>query len=106
MQSITKVDMCRYDKFISQYISKNLNLLKVVELCSQSLTYKELDNYYIVYIDNNAIEYVSKMKINTLVKLLVFGNAQIKGSNFIPVLFNTYQNNISKLWNMYKLCRR
>lgn len=74
-----------------------------------SLTYKKIDNEYIINIDNNAyMPYITE-SIGTLCKLINYGNAELRGVYVLTESFEYFSKNVNKYFDKYvtrvMLCR-
>ena len=66
-----------------------------------SLTYKKIDDEYIINIDNNAyMPYITE-SIDTLCKLINYGNVELKGVYVLTETFEYFSKNVNKYFDKY-----
>lgn len=66
-----------------------------------SLTYKKIDNEYIINIDNNAyMPYITE-SIDTLCKLINYGNVELSGVYVLTETFEYFSKNVNKYFDKY-----
>ena len=66
-----------------------------------SLTYKKIDNEYIISIDNNAyMPYITE-SIDTLCKLINYGTVELKGVYVLTETFEYFSKNVNKYFDKY-----
>ena len=68
---------------------------------AHSLTYKKIDDEYIINIDNNAyMPYITE-SIDTLCKLINYGNVELKGVYVLTETFEYFSKNVNKYFDKY-----
>ena len=66
-----------------------------------SLTYKKIDDEYIINIDNNAyMPYITE-SIDALCKLINYGNVELKGVYVLTETFEYFSKNVNKYFDKY-----
>lgn len=102
---INKKKLYRWDDYLNQLDITNgrytLTAYNILIAGVNNLVYKKINDEYIINVNNNAfIPYVEE-SVESLVKLITYGNFEIKGYDVFIKCFEYFLYNVYKYYNEY-----
>lgn len=101
-------DNCRGSKYrrMNKYLKKNFNtsIENVIEcLYKNGFKRSKVRNCYAIRIDNRLQESVSKETLDSLVRLIDYGNTEIVGIHLFDSSIDYISKNILNVYRLYKM---
>ena len=92
-------------KKMNSYLKKqyNLSIAEIIDLLEDNIVVNKVKNLFLLTIDTNAIEQKSKIKLETLIRLIDCGNTEIKGINLISDSVNYLKDNVLNIYRIYQM---
>lgn len=90
-------------KPINDYLKKNYQITVDDVLDSIKLSFNKCNNVCSLSIDNNIIEPKSQEKVIALVKLIEYGNLDVKGLHVVDSTFRYIQSHLKEIYTTYKM---
>lgn len=81
-------------------LNKEIDIKKVVLVSINTLRYRKINNVYIIEIGNDKINY-NGLNLNTICKLLNYGNTELKSFPIYSNVFNDIKSNIVEYYKQY-----
>lgn len=93
------------DNEIFNKVNPNINVKfdvrKAIILALNSMRYRRIKNVYIIDIGNNILFPNYQVKLDTVCRLLNYGNTQIKGYPIFTQVFNDIRKNLVQYYQEY-----
>lgn len=94
-----------YYKVMQDYLKDNFDVTLeevIVQLASKGFSYSKVKDLLIIRINDNIKEEKSQEKLSMLVRLIDYGNREIRGINLINSSIDYIRENIL---NIYRICQ-
>ena len=75
----------------------------IKELFIKGFSYSKVKNLYIVRINDSIRETKSQEKLSTLVRLIDYGNSEVRGINLFGSAVNYIRGNILNIYKVYQM---
>lgn len=101
-------DLIAKNKYVAmqEYLEDNYNISIeniVNELMIKGFNYNKVKNLYILRVDENVKESKSQEKLSTLIRLVDYGNMEVRGINLIHSSIEYIKNNILNIYRIYQM---
>ena len=90
---------------MENYLNLNysISLLDVVECLKNNLIVNKINNIYVIEINEMTLEKNSKVKLSSLIKLIDYGNIEVKGINLFNKVAKNLIRNIMEVYKLYMI---
>lgn len=92
----------RCDNYLKKNFPTVITCKNILISYSQQLCYSTSEKAFIIHSNNESYLYGTNYKINSLAKLINYGNLQLKPYNILSTIFSMYQKNLCTLWKAFK----
>ena len=86
---------------VNPNIKVKFDVRKAIILALNSMRYRRIKNVYIIDIGNNILFPHYQVKLDTVCRLLNYGNTQIKGYPIFSQVFNDIRKNLKQYYQEY-----
>lgn len=86
---------------INEFLKRNYSITVDDVLNAIEFSINKYSKVYSIIINNNIIEQKSKEKVISLVKLIEYGNLEVKGTNLINSSFLYIKNHLNEIYMSY-----
>lgn len=93
-------------KKMNDYLQKNyqITIEDVVKVLRyKGFSYSKVKNTYVVGVNYNTVESKTQLKLDTLVKLIDYGNREIRGIDLINSSMNYIIKNLLNIYRLYQM---
>ena len=102
------LDLINKNNYVAMqdYLKENYKLSIediIKELAIKGFSYSKVKDLYVVRINDNIKEEKSQEKLSTLIRLIDYGNLDIRGVNLINTTLNYIKDNILNIYRVYQM---
>ena len=102
------VDLISTNKYVAmqEYLKEHykLSLEEIIEqLATRGFSYNKVKDLYIIRINDNIEETKSKEKLSTLIRLVDYGNLEVRGIHLINSSIEYIKSNLLNIYRMFQL---
>ena len=102
------LDLISKNKYVAmqEYLKENYEISiedVVSQLMKKGFSYSKVKDLYIVRIDDNIKENKSQEKLSSLIRLIDYGNLDIRGVNLIKSSIEYIKDNILNIYRIYQM---
>ena len=89
---------------MQEYLKENYDITLediITQLATKGFSYSKVKDLYIIRINDNIKEEKSQEKLSTLVRLIDYGNREVRGINLINSSLEYIKNNLLNIYRYY-----
>jgi len=91
---------------MQEYLKDNYKLSiedVISQLATKGFSYSKVKDLYIIRVNDNIKETKSQEKLSTLIRLIDYGNLDIRGVHLIDSTLNYIKSNILNIYRIYQM---
>ena len=91
---------------MQEYLKENYDITLediITQLATKGFSYSKVKDLYIIRINDNIKEEKSQEKLSTLVRLIDYGNRDVRGINLINASLEYIKNNLLNIYRYYHM---